>query len=76
MKKLIMFTVLAMLALSGYAQKIFQDLSWDEAAALAEKKGKIILVDAMRKPMNAEGEKALAQQQRAIFSVKEVVDFV
>ncbi len=62
---------------SAQAQKtVFQDLSWDEAAALAEKEGKIVLVDAMRKPMNAEGEKALAQQERAIFGVKEVIDFV
>ena len=43
---------------------------------MAEKEGKIVLVDAMRKPMNAEGEKALAQQERAIFGVKEVADFV
>ena len=62
---------------SAQAQKtVFQDLSWDEAAAKAEKEGKIVLVDAMRKPLNAEGEKALAQQERAIFGVKEVADFV
>lgn len=77
MRKLILLTLFAAFAFAANAQKnVFQDLSWDEAAALAEKEGKIVLVDAMRKPMNAEGEKALAQQQRAIFSVKEVVDFI
>ena len=78
MKQISILVILFFLMMfSVQAQKtVFQDISWDEAAALAEKEGKIVLVDAMRKPMNAEGEKALAQQQRAIFSVKEVVDFV
>lgn len=78
MKQISILVILFFLMMfSAQAQKtVFQDLSWEEAAALAGKEGKIVLVDAMRKPMNAEGEKALAQQQRAIFSVKEVVDFV
>lgn len=43
---------------------------------MAEKEGKIVLVDAMRAPMNDKAKKAMADQERAIFKEKEVADFV
>mgnify|MGYP003543607476 FL=1 len=69
--------LLAVLALPTMAQNtVFQDLTWEKAAALAQKEGKIVLVDAMMKPMNNEMKQAKVQQDRAIFKAKEVVDFV
>lgn len=65
------------IVVSVEAQKtVFQDLSWDEAAAKAEKEGKIVLVDVMRPAMNEKAKQAVAANERAIFGVKEVVDFV
>lgn len=70
-------TLLVAFMLPAMAQKsVFRNLTWDEAAALAEKEGKIVLVDAMRAPMNDKAKKAMADQERAIFNVKEVADFV
>lgn len=47
-----------MLTLSGHAQKtVFQALTWEQAASLAEKEGKIILVDAMMKPRTPQDQK-------------------
>ena len=69
--------LLAVFVLPAKAQNgVFQDLTWEEAAALAQKEGKIVLVDAMMKPMNNEMKQAKVQQDRAIFKAKEVVDFV
>ena len=36
---------------------VFQNLTWEQAAELAQKENKIILVDAMRKPATAEARK-------------------
>ncbi len=69
--------LLAVFVLPAKAQNgVFQDLTWEEAAALAQKEGKIVLVDAMMKPMNNEMKQAKVLQDRAIFKAKEVVDFV
>ena len=44
---------------SATAQKksMFCSLTWEQAAELAQKENKIILVDAMRKPATAEAQK-------------------
>ena len=43
--------MLVLLSLTGNAQKtVFQNLTWEQAAELAQKENKIILVDAMREP--------------------------
>ena len=57
-------------------KSVFHSITWDEAAALAEKEGKIVFVDAMRKPMNEEAKQANEKMTRDIFKVKEVTDFI
>ena len=58
MKKVFILFVILVLALTGNAQKnVFQNLTWEQAAELAQKENKIILVDAMRKPATAEAQK-------------------
>ncbi len=77
MKKVIGIFLLAVLALPIKAQNgIFKDMTWEEAAALAQKEGKIVMVDVMMKPLNEKMKQAKLQQDREIFKVKEVVDFV
>ena len=50
--------MLVLLSLTGNAQKtVFQNLSWEQAAELAQKENKIILVDAMREPATPEARK-------------------
>lgn len=69
--------LLAVFSLPIMAQKtVFQDLTWEQAAEVAQKEGKIVLVDAMMKPMNEKMKQAKQQEERAIFKVKEVSDFV
>lgn len=69
--------LLAVLVLPAEAQKtVFQDLTWEQAAALAQKEGKIVMVDAMRKPINEKMKLEKKQQERSVFKVKEVADFV
>ena len=50
--------MLVLLSLTGNAQKtVFQNLTWEQAAELAQKENKIILVDAMREPATPEARK-------------------
>lgn len=75
--KISLMTLLVAFMLPAMAQKsVFRTLTWEQAAELAEKEGKIVLVDAMRKPMNEQAKQAMAKTERDIFKVKEVADFV
>lgn len=69
--------MLVLSILPASAQKsVFQNLTWEQAAALAEKEGKIVFVDAMRKPMNAEAKQAQDKMAQAIFKAEGVTEFV
>ena len=60
MKRKICYIIAMLLVMTfaGNAQKtVFQNLTWEQAAELAQKENKIILVDAMRKPATAEARK-------------------
>lgn len=60
MKRKICYIIAMLLVMTfaGNAQKtVFQNLTWEQAAELAQKENKIILVDAMRKPATAEAQK-------------------
>ena len=75
--KVSLMSLLVVFVLPAMAQKsVFRNLTWEQAAELAEKEGKIVLVDVMMKPMNEQGKQAMAKAERDIFKVKEVVDFV
>lgn len=64
------------LAVSAQKQKtVFQDLSWEQAAELAQKEGKIVLVDAMMKPRTPQDREKMEQAARALFTQPEVADF-
>lgn len=72
-----LMVLLAVSALPAMAQNgIFKDMTWKEAAALAEKEGKIVMVDAMMKPVNEKMRQAKMQEGCAISKVKEVMDFL
>ena len=52
--------LLLVLTVSVNAQKyksVFKNLTWEQAAELAQKEGKIVLVDAMRKARTPEDQK-------------------
>lgn len=69
---------LFMLTLTVNAQNqkpVFQDLTWEQAAQLAEKEGKIIMVDAMMKPRTSEQKKAMDKMQQDIFKASGVTEF-
>lgn len=54
--------MLVLLSLTGNAQKtVFQNLTWEQAAELAQKENKIILVDAMREPATPGGSETKRQ---------------
>ena len=56
----IVFCLLMMFITPVSAQKyksIFRDLTWEQAAELAQSEGKIVLVDAMRKARTPEDQK-------------------
>ena len=60
MKRKICYIIAMLLVMTfaGNAQKtVFQNLTWEQAAELAQKENKIILVDAMRKPATADVKK-------------------
>lgn len=66
------------LTLSVRAQKsnpVFQPLTWEQAAAQAQKEGKIVLVDAMRKANNAEAQKKQEEAERDLLKTPGVVEF-
>lgn len=68
--------ILVLLALTGNAQKtVFQDLTWEQATQLAEKEGKIVLVDAMMKARTPEDQEKVDQMVRALFAKPEVAEF-
>lgn len=73
----LLFCLLSGIRQEIVAQKVvFRDLTWEQAVALAEKEGKVVLVDAMMKPRDAKAKEAKAKMERDIFKVKEVADFV
>lgn len=70
--------LLTVLALSANAQKsksVFKNLTWEQAAELAQKEGKIILVDAMRKARTSEDQKKMDAAEQKLFSTSGVMDF-
>ena len=70
--------LLTVLALSANAQKsksVFKNLTWEQAAELAQKEGKIILVDAMRKARTSEDQKKMDAAEQKLFSTPGVMDF-
>ena len=78
-KKLLIFGVLIVaLSLTVSAQKqktVFRDLTWEQAAQMAEKEGKIVLVNAMMKPRTPQDQQKVDQAARALFTQPEVADF-
>ncbi|MEG2555305.1 MAG: thioredoxin family protein [Odoribacter sp.] len=69
---------LMVLTLSVNAQKktsVFQKLTWEQAAAQAQKEGKIVLVDAMRKAMKPEMQKKQEEAERDLMKAPGVREF-
>lgn len=73
----IIFLIL-LLSLSVTAQNqktIFQDLTWEQAAQLAEKEGKIVLVDAMMRARTPQDQKKLDASMNDLFAKPEIAKF-
>lgn len=67
-----------MLALSVNAQKqgtVFKALTWEQAAELAQKEGKIVLVDAMRPASTPQAKKQQEQAEGALFKTPGIMEF-
>lgn len=62
-------------SVSAQKVKVFQDLTWEQAVALAEKEGKIVMVDAMRKPQDENARQQKDQTEQALFKTVGVADF-
>ena len=66
------------LTISVNAQKyksVFKNLTWEQAAEQAQKEGKIVLVDAMRKARTPEDQRKQDVAERKLFSPPEIMDF-
>ena len=66
------------LTISVNAQKyksVFKNLTWEQAAEQAQKEGKIVLVDAMRKARTPEDQRKQDVAERKLFSTPEIMDF-
>ena len=66
------------LTISVNAQKyksVFKNLTWEQAAEQAQKEGKIVLVDAMRKARTPEDQRKQDVAERKLFSISEIMDF-
>lgn len=66
------------LTISVNAQKyksVFKKLTWEQAAEQAQKEGKIVLVDAMRKARTPEDQRKQDVAERKLFSTPEIMDF-
>lgn len=73
----IIFLIL-LLSLSVTAQNqktIFQDLTWEQAAQLAEKEGKIVLVDAMMRARTPQDQKKLDASMNDLFAKPDIAKF-
>ena len=83
MKKLNLISGVIVCLLMGFvspvnAQKyksVFRDLTWEQAADLAQKEGKIILVDAMMQARTLEDQKSREAAERKLFSSSGIRDF-
>ena len=65
------------LTISVNAQKyksVFKNLTWEQAAEQAQKEGKIVLVDAMRKARTPEDQRKQDVAERKLFSTPEIMD--
>ena len=70
--------LLLVLTVSVNAQKyksVFKNLTWEQAAEQAQKEGKIVLVDAMRKARTPEDQKKQDAAERKLFSIPEIMNF-
>ena len=70
--------LLLVLTVSVSAQKyksVYKNLTWEQAAELAQKEGKIVLVDAMRKARTPEDQKKQDATERKLFSIPEIMNF-
>lgn len=70
--------LLMVFGLSAEAQKyksVFKELTWEQAAELAQKEGKIVLVDAMMKARTPEDQKKREAAERKLFSTPGIMDF-
>ncbi|MFR5358171.1 MAG: hypothetical protein ACLTHQ_07780 [Odoribacter splanchnicus] len=79
MKRKICYIIAMLLVMTfaGNAQKtVFQNLTWEQAAELAQKENKIILVDAMRKPATAEARKQKDKEEAVWQKVVANLNFV
>ena len=66
------------LTISVNAQKyksVFKNLTWEQAAEQAQKEGKIVLVDAMRKARTPEDQRKQDVAERKLFSTPDIMDF-
>ena len=57
------------------SKSVFKNLTWEQAAELAQKEGKIILVDAMMKARTPEDQKKKDAAERKLFSTPGIMDF-
>ena len=74
----IIICLLTMFVSSVSAQKyksVFKNLTWEQAAELAQKEGKIVLVDAMRKARTPEDQKKQDAAERKLFSIPDIMNF-
>lgn len=63
-------------SLSVSAQKsVFKNLTWDQAAEMAQKEGKIVLVNAMMKARTPQDQKKMDADMRTLFSKPEIAEF-
>ena len=66
--------LLVVLAISVNAQKyksVFKNLTWEQAAELAQKEGKVVFVDVMRKARTPEDQKKQGAAERKLFSARD-----
>lgn len=57
------------------SKSVFKNLTWEQAAELAQKEGKIVLVDAMMKARTPEDQKKKDAAERKLFSTPGIMDF-
>ena len=70
-----LFVVLTISVNAQNYKSVFKNLTWEQAAEQAQKEGKIVLVDAMRKARTPEDQRKQDVAERKLFSTPEIMDF-
>ncbi len=71
----LLFVVVSLPTQAQKYKSVFKDLTWEQAAELAQKEGKIVLVDVMMKARTPEDQKNRDAAERKLFSMPEIKDF-